>query len=179
MRKFSPPVKAVVFAAFVSFVALFSSCDLDDDDGTIPRFGPTVSGVELNGIWASTLGDSIKIDKDNNTCSYWFGAAPEYSDPYSMDYAGTIVGEILADKTLLQSKFGYLTIKVTDAGGYGPDVGKFFVIYWKDLSSGSVQEAGAYNATGNNSGMTTIAEAVAEYTVANGYFGILGIYEKQ
>jgi hypothetical protein len=176
MRKFSPPVKVVIFAAFVSLVML--SCKMDDD-GTIPRFGPKVEGAELSGTWTAVEGDSIKIDKDSNTFTYWFGNTPDYTGGYSMDYSGNIVGEVLADKTLLQSKFGYLTIEVTAAGVYGPGVGKFIAIYWKDLSSsGTVKEGGPYKETGNNSGTATIAEAEAEYTVENGYFDRTGTYSK-
>ncbi|MDR1904002.1 MAG: hypothetical protein LBQ88_17165 [Treponema sp.] len=149
--------------------ALFTGCDLDGDE---------VRVAELSGNWISAGGDHFIVDTTNNTFSYWFGTEPSYGDG-SMDYKGNIVGEVLADKTLLQSKYGYLTIQITYAGEYGPTVGKYFVIHWKELTPSAVEEAGAYKEGGNNNGMDSIAEAEAEYTVDNGYFGMFGAYSKE
>jgi hypothetical protein len=163
---------AVQCAAFV-----LVGCD-DGSTDDVPRFGPKVTGAELSGTWKSSYDDKFTIDTTANTFSYSLGDTPDYGTE-SMDYKGNIVGEVLADKTLLQSKYGYLTIKITNAGGNGPTVGKYFVIHWKDLTTNTVQEAGAYKKDGQNKGMDTPAAAAAEYTVGNGYFEMFGTYTKQ
>jgi hypothetical protein len=155
---------------------LFAACPMEPDEG-VSRFGPKVSGAEFSGTWTSNSGDQFNINTTANTFTYSFGSTPDYGD-MSMDYSGNIVGEVLADKTLLQSKHGYLTIKVTNAGGYGPTVDKFFVVHWKDLTSGSVKEAGAYKQGGQNTGVDTAEAAAAEYTVEKDYFGMYGVYGK-
>jgi hypothetical protein len=153
----------------------FIGCDTGgDEDETVPRFGPAVSGAEFSGTWGSEAGDSLKIDTSANTFSY-SGADPDWG----MDYAGEIVGDVLADKDLLKAKWGYITFKVTTAGAYGPTVGKYFVIHWKELTPTTVMEAGAYKADGQNSGMDTADAAATEYTVENDYFDMFGAYSKQ
>jgi hypothetical protein len=157
-------------------MAALSGCKTD---GELPRFGPRINGAEFSETWKSTGGDQFIIDTAANTFTYWYGeGSPDYGES-SMDYKGDIVGEVSDDVTLLQSEYGYLTIKITQAGAYGPTVGKYFVIHWKELTPGTVAEGGAYKEGGNNTGMDTITAAVAEYTVDNGYFDMFGSYAKE
>ncbi|GHV77661.1 hypothetical protein AGMMS49942_24820 [Spirochaetia bacterium] len=137
--------------------------------------GDTGSDIgEFSGTWTSTAGDRIVIDKSAKTFVYSFGATPSY-DAESMDYAGAIVGGANA----LTNVTGYLTLRITNAGGYGPTVGNYIRIFWKELTLTTVQEAGPYKAGGQNNGVSTGAAAETEYTVGNGYFDLTGAYTKQ
>jgi hypothetical protein len=94
-----------------------------------------------------------------------------------MDYKGDIVGEIENDPGLLQCEWGYITLKITNAGSWATATeGKYFVIHWKNLTASSVQEGGAYKEGGKNSGMDTVEAAENEYTAENGYFSQPGTY---
>jgi hypothetical protein len=138
----------------------------------------TNSTGEFSGKWVSTGGDQFIIDKDNLTFTYWYGTGnPDYG-PSSMDYTGTIVGAVAGDLSLLKQEWGYITLHITSSGDFGPTVGKYFGIHWKNLTDSSVEEAGAYKSTvpNKNSGSDTLAAAVAEYTVENGYFDRFGTY---
>lgn len=50
-----------------------------------------------------------------------------------------------------------------------PDVGKWYAVAYKNLSTNSVEFSGAYKADGKTSTDTDV-EAAKEFTVANGYF---------
>jgi hypothetical protein len=62
-------------------------------------------------------------------------------------------------------------IKITTGNDWGPAVGKYYGVYIGDVTGFSFTGSSAYKADGHNSGMDTLAEAAAEYTDANGYFG--------
>jgi hypothetical protein len=170
---FSP--KRIFSLVSVVCLALLLLAGCGDPTKPVPRFGPEVADATFNGKWEdSVAGDKFTVDIDNKTFSYT-------TDPtYDSDYSGEIVGEVLANYDLLKSEYGYLTIKVTNVGnsGYTPAVDSYYVIYWKDLTASSVQEGGAGKLNGNNSGMPTLEEAVAEYTVDTDYFGYLATYTK-
>lgn len=51
-----------------------------------------------------------------------------------------------------------------------PDVGKWYAIAFKDLTSNSVSISGAYKKGGKTS-TETLEEAINEFTIENGYFG--------
>jgi hypothetical protein len=159
--------KAVTVAFLVLALGVLFSCD------------STTNGdpAEFSGKWTSALGDQFILDKDALTFTYWYGTGePDYGAA-SMDYKGTIVGDVANDLSLLKQEWGYITMKITNSGGVGPTVGKYYGIHWKDLTASSVQEAGAYkNGSTNNSGMTTQQGAKTEYTAENGYFGTFGTY---
>jgi hypothetical protein len=141
----------------------FFGCKSESEDGQVSS---------LVGSWKSEAGDGLDISE--TTFSY------KSSDPtWGMDYSGEIVGAVLADKSLLNAQWGYLTFKVTASGEWGPTVGKYFVIHWKELTPTTVMESGAYKADGQNSGMDTAAAAASEYTAENGYFGVFGAYSRQ
>ena len=50
-----------------------------------------------------------------------------------------------------------------------PDVGKWYAVSYKNLTSNSVSLSGAYKADGKTS-TQTLDEAKKEFTVENGYF---------
>ena len=59
-----------------------------------------------------------------------------------------------------------------------PDVGKWYAISFKELEYSKVQMAGAWKAAGVTS-KDTLEEAMAEFTVANGYFSSYSTFAKQ
>ena len=50
-----------------------------------------------------------------------------------------------------------------------PDVGKWYAVHYKNLTSNSVSLSGAAK-TGGKSSTETLSEAITEFTVENGYF---------
>ncbi len=75
---------------------------------------------------------------------------------------------------------GYLVILISDPGTWGKTADSYYAIHWKNLSGSLVAAASAYKVGGaHNKGMETLAEALAEYTVENGYYGLHGEYEQQ
>jgi hypothetical protein len=156
----------------------FVGCD-DGEDGEIPRFGPKVAGATLSGEWVSNTDEVFTIDTAEMTLSY--ESKSEYEgETYNMGFSGKIVGDVAADPTLLESKWGYITFQVTEAGDSATaQKEKYFMVCWKDLTSTTVQESVAYKATGNNSGTDALEAAVAEYTVENDYFAYFSPYTKK
>ena len=66
---------------------------------------------------------------------------------------------------------GTIFIKYTSNTNIPSVVGKWYAVSYKNLTSSSVSLSGAYKASGS-SGTSTFEEAVAEFTIANGYFDI-------
>jgi hypothetical protein len=173
--------KAVTALFLVLALGVFFGCDTTTNGDPPQRFGPKVTGAEFSGTWSSTGSygtDSVAIDTaaDPMTFTYWFGTTPDYSGSYSMDYTGIIEGEIAEDPDLLKCEWGYIIIKITNSGSYAPSVGKYHGIHWENLSASSVREGGAAKDPYTDKGKDTLAAAVAEYTVENGYFGNHGTY---
>ncbi len=82
---------------------------------------------------------------------------------------------------------GYIYIKYTKAANadfssyssdpnVAPDVGKWYAIAYKDLTSNSISISGAY---GKKSSTDTLAEAIQEFTIENGYFAFYSDCAKQ
>ncbi len=112
----------------------------------------------------------------------WVGSYPgeEYTITTStFKSAGSYEGNNLC-VVMTSDTSGYIFIKYTKAGkpdwsGYStdpaeaPDVGKWYAISYKDLTSSSIQIAGAYKDTGATS-KDTLEEAISEFTIENEYF---------
>jgi hypothetical protein len=161
-----------IFSLVLCFALLFavgcSNTTSSSDD--VPGFGPKVDAATFAGTWTSTGGDGFIV----NTMTFAY-------EPEGYGFSGNIVGAVAADPSLLQSEYGYLTIQITADTGWGKEIGKYYVIHWKDLTSSSVQESSATSTDYTdpiNNGMSTLEEAVTEYTVDNGYFGYYGTYTK-
>jgi hypothetical protein len=168
------PKRLFSFLSIVCIAILLAGCNNPTGGDEVPRFGPKVAAT-FAGTWTSTGGDSFIVDIAATPPTFTYSAG----DPlWDMDYSGEIVGEVQTDHSLLESQWGYLTFRITGAGAYGPTSENFFVIHWKNLTTNSVEEAGAYKSDGKNAGTTTIQEAVVEYTVDNNYFGGFGTYTK-
>ena len=96
-----------------------------------------------------------------------------YGDNY-LSYAGN---NLVISKTSENS--GYIYIQYTRAADENwnyttdktkaPDVGKWYAISYKSLTASSIQISGAYKKGGETS-TETLKEAMAEFTIENGYF---------
>ena len=92
--------------------------------------------------------------------------------------AGSYEGNNLYIKKLTNTS-GYLYFKYTKAAdsnwnyttdpSLAPDVGKWYAVYYCDLTAASVKISAAYKSNGVTS-TANLAGAVSEFTVANGYF---------
>lgn len=127
--------------------------------------------------------DSILIGKwKDNYSSYYEISETEfknYGDSFD-NYAGN---SLLIAKT--SSDSGYIYIKYTRAycpkhsapnnsvwtyDTDAPDVGKWYAIAFKDLTSNSVSLSGAYKKADGKTSTVTLEEAINEFTIENGYF---------
>ena len=118
----------------------------------------------LKGTWKSSFGEVFVITESTLSNSGSWGDC----------YAGDSITVVKTDETS-----GIIYIKYTRAAtaswsystdpAEAPDVGKWYAVAYKNLTSNSVELAGAYKAGGKTS-TETLEEAKAEFTVANGYF---------
>ena len=149
-------------AALAACLVLLSGCDL----ATAP------TDVALAGYWKSTFGDGFELSgntEDGFLFTQYDNAARDIS------FAGTVVNNPDFDAST-----GYIILRITNGGTWTKTEGYYYAVHWKNLSGSLVAAASAYNGTSTyNNGMLTIAGALAEYTVANGYYGYHGEYEQQ
>ena len=149
--------------------AIFIGCKDEPDPDPTPDpinngDNPPVFSVpgDLKGTWISPYSEVFIISDTTFTSKY--GA--------DVTYAGTIVNHREAG-----SGAGYITIQYTTATYYPDGVGKFYVIYYKELTPTTVRISGALNNddpdfsyTATTGGKTTRTEAEAACTVEGGYF---------
>ncbi len=143
---------SAILVLFLSFN--FSSCKNESDIQYIY--------YDLSGKWKDDSSSYFEISETE---------FKNYGDSYDC-YAGN---NLLIAKTSGNS--GYIYIKYTKAmnpdysySETAPDVGKWYAIAFKDLTSDSVKLSGAYKESGKTS-TETLEEAIKEFTVENGYFG--------
>ena len=149
-------------AALAACLVLLSGCELatSSADGA------------LTGYWKSTFGDGF--DLSGNTLEGFRYVQYDDADR-NVSFAG-----IVANRPNFDASTGYIIVLVTEPGSWGKTAGSYYAIHWKNLSGSLVAAASAYKVGGaHNNGMETLAEALAEYTVENGYYGYYGEYEKQ
>ena len=148
-------------AALAACLVLLSGCELatSSADGA------------LTGYWKSTFGDDFELS--GNTLEGF--RYVQYNDAdRSVSFAGTVVNNPDYFATS-----GYLVILISDPGTFKITKGAYYVVHWKNLSGSLVAAASAYKTKGDyNNGMETLEDALAEYTVENGYYGYYGEYEK-
>jgi hypothetical protein len=119
--------------------------------------------VGLVGNWTSTYNELFAITNVDLTNSY----------AGSSLYAGNDIRVVKISDTA-----GTIFIKYT-SNTYTPSVvGKWYAVSYKNLTSSSVSLSAAYKASGS-SGTTTLDEAISEFTIENGYFGIYSECVKQ
>ncbi len=152
---------ATLCGVFASLV-LVAGCALADD-----------SPSALTGYWKSGYGDGFSLYRtESGTLSF-----AQYDDAQkNVSFSGTVVN----DPDLWGEK-GALTVKIVDGGTWLKTVDEYVVVRWQSLGEDTVEQAVAYSTDSgaDNDGLPTAAEAEAEYTVANGYFGYFGEYGRQ
>ncbi len=156
------PCIRLMVAALAACLVLLSGCELatSSADGA------------LTGYWKSTFGDGF--DLSGNTLEGFRYVQYDDADR-NVSFAG-----IVANRPNFDASTGYIIVLVTEPGSWGKTAGSYYAIHWKNLSGSLVAAASAYKVGGaHNNGMETLAEALAEYTVKNGYYGYYGEYEKQ
>ena len=145
----------------VSLSFSLASCKTDDnnDDSLTSR-------IALIGKWKDSYDSTYEISQ-NEFSNYGYG----YDS-----YAGN---NLVISITSNDFSSGYIYIQYTKAycaehstyDNDSPDVGKWYAISYKSLTASSIQISGAYKYDGKTS-TETLEEAMAEFTIENGYFAM-------
>lgn len=160
--RFSFGSAAAFLGALLIVVSLsfsLASCKTDDNDDD-----SLTSGIALIGKWKDSYDSTYKISQ-NEFSNYGYG----YDS-----YAGN---NLVISKTSENS--GYIYIQFTRAADENwnyttdkekaPDIGNWYAISYKSLTASSIKISGAYKDGGETS-TETLKEAMAEFTIENGYF---------
>ena len=151
----------------VSLSFSLASCKTADDDNPLPQGIEELStDSPLIGKWKDSYSSIYEISQNEFS---------NYGDTY-LSYAGN---NLVISKTSENS--GYIYIQFTRATDENrnyttdkekaPDIGNWYAISYKDLEENSIQLSGAYKYEGKTS-TETLEEAITEFTIDNGYFGI-------
>ena len=167
--RFSFGSAATFLGALLIVVSLsfsLASCKTDDnnDDSLTSGIEELSTDSPLIGKWKDS--DSSIYEISQNEFS-------NYSDTY-LSYAGN---NLVISKTSENS--GYIYIQFTRAADENwnyttdkekaPDIGNWYAISYKSLTASSIKISGAYKDGGETS-TETLKEAMAEFTIENGYF---------
>lgn len=151
----------LVLFALLAGVAL-ASCSIDDDDD-----GSTPSSV-ITGIFESDHNERFEITMTTFTNKY----KTSHND-YNTAYEGTVAqipqGYNATGSGIIYIKYTRAMYSDNTYGEHAPDVGKYYAIAYKDLTTGFVKLSAAYKRGGATS-CSTLQEAKMEFTEANGYF---------
>lgn len=177
--------KSALLSLLVLFVvsSAFVACKQADDEDTGPFYPDGIeklsSDASLIGTWVESgaYGTSyFKITKDE---------LKNWGETYE-SYEGNnlVVGKI--DETS-----GTIFIKYTKAAtaswtystdpSEAPDVGRWYAVSYKGLTENSIQLSGAWGSVSDHvvTSTKTLEEAVAEFTIENGYFVNYSTLERQ
>ena len=143
----------------VSLSFSLASCKTDDNNDD-----SLTSGIALIGKWKDSYDSTYEISQ-NEFSNYGYG--------YDA-YAGN---NLVISITSNDFSSGYIYIQYTKAycaehstyDNDSPDVGKWYAISYKSLTASSIKISGAYKKGGVTS-TETLEEAMAEFTIENGYF---------
>lgn len=171
--RFSFGSAAAFLGALLIVVSLsfsLASCKTADDDNPLPQGVEELSSDSpLIGKWKDSYGSIYEISQTEFS---------NYGENYN-SYAGK---NLVISKSTDNS--GYIYIQYTKAycaehsnleeykytyDNDSPDVGKWYAISYKSLTASSIQISGAYKDGGETS-TETLEEAMAEFTIENGYF---------
>lgn len=171
--RFSFGSAAAFLGALLIVVSLsfsLASCKTADDDNPLPQGIEELSADSpLIGKWKDSYGSIYEISQTEFS---------NYGENYN-SYAGK---NLVISKSTDNS--GYIYIQYTKAycaehsnleeykytyDNDSPDVGKWYAISYKSLTASSIQISGAYKDGGETS-TETLEEAMAEFTIENGYF---------
>ena len=155
------------FSAILLFLSLsifLASCKPEPDPETLLPQGIEELSTDspLIGKWQDSFYSIYEISQNEFS---------NYGDGYN-SYAGN---NLVISKTSENS--GYIYIQYTKAycaehstyDNDSPDVGKWYAISYKSLTASSIKISGAYKKGGETS-TETLEEAMAEFTIENGYF---------
>ena len=162
--RFSFGSAATFLGALLIVVSLsfsLASCKTDDNNDD-----SLTSGIALIGKWKDSYDSTYEISQ-NEFSNYGYG--------YDA-YAGN---NLVISITSNDFSSGYIYIQYTRAADENwnyttdktkaPDIGKWYAISYKSLTASSIQISGAYKDGGETS-TETLEEAMAEFTIENGYF---------
>ena len=131
----------------------------------------------------------LAVDSESNLIGDWSSSSEKFSvgstnfsnyyfDSTSKNWVETYTGDNLY-YIAASATSGYIYFKYTKAAtanwsyssdvSQAPDVGKWYAIAYKDLTSSTISLSGAYKASGVTS-TDTLEEAIKEFTVEKGYF---------
>ena len=147
----------------VSLSFSLASCKTDDNNDD-----SLTSGIALIGKWKDSYDSTYEISQ-NEFSNYGYG----YDS-----YAGN---NLVISITSNDFSSGYIYIQYTRAADENwnyttdktkaPDIGKWYAISYKGLTASSIQISGAHKYDGKTS-TETLEEAMAEFTIENGYFAM-------
>ncbi len=137
----------------------FASCKTEDDD-------PEYVNYSLFGSWTSSYSEVFKITKTSLSNTY--GTSDCYAGDnlvvlYTNDDATAGYIYIKYTRAYCSTHSGAAYVYDTDA----ENVGKWYAVAFKDLTSSSVSLSGAY---GTVTSTSSLEEAISTFTIANGYF---------
>lgn len=146
---------ALLIVVSLSFSLASCKTDNDDDDPIL-----------LVGKWQDSSNFIYEISKNEFS---------NYGEGFD-SYAGN---NLVISITSNDFSSGYIYIQYTRAADENwnyttdktkaPDIGKWYAISYKGLTASSIQISGAYKYDGKTS-TETLEEAMAEFTIENGYF---------
>ena len=160
---FSRFAKLFALSMFVCALALTGCKKPTDANGSenSVKAVPLAENDALIGTWTSSYGEVFTITKTSLSNGGSWGDC----------YAGDNLCAIKIDE-----KSGYIYIKYTRSANpdytyseTAPDVGKWYAIYYSNLTENSVTLSGAFKADGKTS-TETLEEAIEEFTIENDYF---------
>ena len=168
--RFSFGSAAAFLGALLIVVSLsfsLASCKTADDDNPLPQGIEELSADSpLIGKWKDSYGSIYEISQTEFS---------NYGENYN-SYAGK---NLVISKSTDNS--GYIYIQYTRAADENwnyttdktkaPDIGKWYAISYKGLTASSIQISGAHKYDGKTS-TETLEEAMAEFTIENGYFAM-------
>ena len=148
---------ALLIVVSLSFSLASCKTDNDDDDPIL-----------LVGKWQDSSNFIYEISKNEFS---------NYGEGFD-SYAGN---NLVISITSNDFSSGYIYIQYTRAADENwnyttdktkaPDIGKWYAISYKGLTASSIQISGAYKYDGKTS-TETLEEAMAEFTIENGYFAM-------
>lgn len=169
-------VRLLAGAVLVASLLMLVGCKPAADDDPIPEGLERIESSDLLvGRWAASEYEVYNITETSFENGYYEG-----DDLYVLktsDAAGTIfikytkayeetTDDKSDDSTWIYSSWteSYYRYSTT-----APDVGKWYAISFKGLTNKSISISGAY---GTKTSTDTLEEAVKEFTIENGYFGL-------
>lgn len=154
------------FGLLFSLVAFNSCIDPNSAITEDSILSSNIAADAIIGTWESSYGEKYVI------------SSTEFKNYYT-NSSGSLVESYTGNNLYikkLSSTSGYIYIKYTKSklsddsySTSAPDVGKWYAVYYYDLTAASVKISGASKSNGVTS-TANLAGAVSEFTVANGYF---------